>query len=154
ISPVTVRMWSRILADAPNSRLLIKAKSLGDPATRSIASQLLASAGIALERVHLTGWAGATSDHLALYNEIDVSLDSYPYHGTTTTCESLWMGVPVVTIVGDKHASRVGASLLTAIGHTEWIAHSPDEYVNVALKLASDPDSLRGLRSGLRQQMS
>ena len=153
ISPATMKMWSRILAAAPESRLLLKAKSLGDPTTRAIASQMLASAGIAPDCVHLTGWAGETSEHLAMYKEIDVALDSFPYHGTTTTCEAIWMGVPVVTLAGDKHVSRVGASLLTAVGHPEWIAATPDQYVAIASHLAKDPDARRSAHRELRHQM-
>jgi predicted O-linked N-acetylglucosamine transferase (SPINDLY family) len=94
-----------------------------------------------------------TTSHLALYHGIDVALDSFPYHGTTTTCEALWMGVPVVTRAGDRHASRVGVSLLHAAGHPEWAAASEDDYVRIAAHLATDVPRLATLRTGLRDEL-
>ncbi len=94
------------------------------------------------------------AQHLTAYGEVDVALDTFPYHGTTTTCEALWMGVPVITLVGDRHASRVGLSLLTAIGHSEWVATSADSYINRAIELAQDAARLTALRASLRGEMS
>jgi predicted O-linked N-acetylglucosamine transferase (SPINDLY family) len=88
-----------------------------------------------------------------LYHRVDIALDTFPYNGTTTTCEALWMGVPVITMTGNRHAARVGASLLTQVGLTELIASTSEEYVNIATLLASDPKSLAALRSGLRERM-
>ena len=92
-------------------------------------------------------------DHLALYRRIDISLDTFPYHGTTTTCEALWMGVPVVTLRGDRHVSRVGASLLAAVGHSEWIAEDAQSYMRIATSLASDPARRAILRTSLRAEV-
>jgi predicted O-linked N-acetylglucosamine transferase (SPINDLY family) len=92
---------------------------------------------LAPERVELVERTPDTVSHLSLYHRVDVALDTFPYHGTTTTCEALWMGVPVVTQIGDQHVSRVGASLLTAAGHPEWIARDDADYVRVAASLAS-----------------
>src|SRR5208283_2084439 len=97
----------------------------------------LRACGIDPARVDLLDYAPTVADHLSTYNRIDIALDSMPYNGTTTTCEALWMGVPVVTAVGDRHASRVGASLLGAVGHPEWVARDRDDYVRVAADLAS-----------------
>jgi protein O-GlcNAc transferase len=94
-----------------------------------------------------------TKAHLELYHDVDIALDTFPYHGTTTTCEALWMGVPVVALVGDRHMSRVGASLLTAIGRAEWLAHDADAYVRLASGLAGDPLRLTGIRRGLRAEL-
>ena len=91
--------------------------------------------------------------HLAMYNEIDIALDTFPYNGTTTTCEALWMGVPVVTLAGDRHASRVGMSLLTNIGLPELVADTLDRYLDTAVNLAGDLSRLRSLRSSLRRIM-
>jgi predicted O-linked N-acetylglucosamine transferase (SPINDLY family) len=84
---------------------------------------------------------------------VDIALDTFPYHGTTTTCEALWMGVPVVTLAGQTHASRVGVSLLSNLGHPEWIATSPEGYVKIAVELAGDLPRLAQLRSTLRGRM-
>jgi predicted O-linked N-acetylglucosamine transferase (SPINDLY family) len=84
---------------------------------------------------------------------VDISLDTFPYHGTTTTCEALWMGVPVVTLMGDRHVARVSGSLLAAIGRGEWVAHTPDDYVRIAIALATSPEKLGSVRAGLRDEI-
>jgi predicted O-linked N-acetylglucosamine transferase (SPINDLY family) len=93
------------------------------------------------------------TDHQSVYNEIDIALDPFPYNGATTTCESLWMGVPVITLTGKMHAGRVGTSILTQVGLTDLIAEGPDDYVRIAVELANDPMRLSELRSTLRQRM-
>jgi protein O-GlcNAc transferase len=105
------------------------------------------------ERVELAPWLPEQA-HLALYDRIDIALDPFPYNGTTTTCQALWMGVPVVALRGDRHASRVGASLLTQIGLTDLIADSIGAYVEIAVALASDPARLADLRHSLRRRMA
>ncbi|MEW6054477.1 MAG: hypothetical protein AB1552_11935, partial [Nitrospirota bacterium] len=95
-----------------------------------------------------------TREHLTVYNRIDIALDTYPYHGTTTTCEALWMGVPVITLAGSTHVSRVGVSLLSNAGLPELIAKTPEEYVAIATELAHDLERLRVLRRNLRTMMS
>jgi predicted O-linked N-acetylglucosamine transferase (SPINDLY family) len=89
-----------------------------------------------------------------LYAQIDIALDTYPYHGTTTTCEALWMGVPVVTLIGKTHASRVGLSLLAAIGCPELAAEAASEYIHIAVELAGDHSRLRYYRENLRSMMA
>jgi predicted O-linked N-acetylglucosamine transferase (SPINDLY family) len=113
----------------------------------------LSAVGFDLGRVELNGRVREVGEHLAAYAGIDVALDPFPYHGTTTTCEALWMGVPVVTRAGDRHSSRVGVSLLTAVGRTEWIAPDADAYVRIAAGLAADPRRLAQERAGLRAAM-
>ena len=114
----------------------------GDPETKATLETAFATAGIGPERLRILPPAPEAQDHLALYNEIDVALDPFPYNGTTTTCEALWMGVPVITLAGDRHAGRVGASLLGAIGFAAGIAATPEDYVLTARLLASQPELL------------
>jgi predicted O-linked N-acetylglucosamine transferase (SPINDLY family) len=92
-------------------------------------------------------------DHLAAYRRVDIALDTHPYNGTTTTCEALYMGVPVVTLAGRHHASRVGASLLHAVGLPGLVADSPDEYVRIAAGLAADAARRAELRASLRAML-
>ena len=146
--------WSRLLAAVPGSRLKLKATGLGESAVGAQVRERLAKAGLDLARVDLLERTADVASHLALYQEVDVALDTFPYHGTTTTCEALWMGVPVVTLAGDRHASRVGGSLLQAVGHPEWITRDWSNYVRVAAGLAANPSQLadqsRSLRGALR----
>src|SRR6185436_10653249 len=110
--------------------------------------------GIDAQRVTLRGRTPGLEDHLADYGQMDIALDTFPYNGTTTTCEALWMGVPVVTLRGDRHAGRVGASLLSQIGLPDLIANSVEEYVEIVVALASDPARLMDLRRSLRPRIA
>ena len=132
----TLSLWGRVLAAVPDSRLVLKSMGLDIPAAAAALRERLTGAGIDPRRVELLGPTAGIADHLALYRKIDVTLDPYPYHGTTTTCEALWMGRPVVSLAGDRHASRVGASLLAAVQRPSWIASSPEDYVAIAERLA------------------
>jgi protein O-GlcNAc transferase len=149
INDHTLRLWRDLLAAVPGSRLVIKSYGLETERWQ----QRLAQAGIALDRVTLRQPTADIAEHLACYAEIDLALDPFPYQGTTTTCEALWMGVPVVTLAGDRHTSRVGVSLLHAVGHSEWIAHDDADYVAKAAALAADPARLAAARAALREEM-
>ncbi len=127
--------WGRILAAVPGSRLLLKGRDLDAGPVREALLQRMERQGIPIARVELLPRTVGTAEHLALYHRIDVALDTFPYNGTTTTCEALWMGRPVVTLRGDRHASRVGASLLAAVGRTEWVGTSIEAYTAVAIQL-------------------
>jgi predicted O-linked N-acetylglucosamine transferase (SPINDLY family) len=153
ISDTTLELWGRVLAAVPDSRLLLKGRGFGTSELRQRYLARLGAAGIAAGRVEFLERTATTEDHLALYRRVDISLDTFPYHGTTTTCEALWMGVPVVTLMGDRHVARVSGSLLTAVGHPEWIATSADDYVRIATELASDSAKLAAVRAGLRDQV-
>jgi protein O-GlcNAc transferase len=153
LSAATLDAWAQVLARLPESRLLLKGKPFADAATRALYLGRLAERGVAPERVELAAWLPDQA-HLALYDRIDIALDPFPYNGTTTTCQALWMGVPVVALRGDRHASRVGASLLTQIGLTDLIADSVEAYVETAIALAGDPARLADLRHSLRPRMA
>jgi len=148
-----IGLWAELLQLIPTSRLVIKNPSLTDKSTRERYRKLFADAGVSEDRVDLIGFIADNAGHLATYGRIDIALDSFPYNGTTTTCEALWMGVPVVSLRGDRHAARVGASLLAAVGFPEWVADDPGEYIHIAQRLAQDTTGLAQLRLGLRQQV-
>jgi protein O-GlcNAc transferase len=150
LSPAVVALWARVLAAAPDSRLLVKAKPLADRAVADRFRDEFVALGVEPDRLDLRGWSASGHDHLATYNEVDVALDSFPYHGTTTTCEALWMGVPVVSLVGDAHVSRVGLALLTAVGQPDWCASSQDEYVARAVALARHRPERRAVRAAMQ----
>lgn len=152
-SSACLAAWGEILATLPNARLLIKWKGGDDPEMRATLMARLVAAGIAADRVELRDWIGAKNDHLASYNDIDIALDTFPYNGTTTTCEALWMGVPVVSLRGDRHAGRVGASLLSTFQHRELIGETVADYVAGAVALSRDPARRATLHTTLRTRM-
>lgn len=149
ISDHTLTLWGRILNRVPNSRLVLKSHT----ATDASFSRRLRDHGIALSRVDLLPSAPSINAHLELYSKMDIALDTYPYHGTTTTCEALWMQRPVITLEGDRHASRVGVSLLNAIGYPGWIASDDDAYVDIAVALAHDRLQLEKVSTSLRNSL-
>ncbi len=153
VSPAAAELWARILAANPIARLLIKAQALGEEATRDIVRARLIEQGIPADRLDVRGRTKSHREHLSAYGEVDIALDTFPYNGTTTTCEALAMGVPVVTLAGSMHAGRMGASLLARIGAAEWIAASPDDYVRIATELANDASKLIDRRTTLRDQL-
>ncbi len=153
ISDTTLQLWARVLAAVPSSKLLLKGRGFAEEEMRQKYHARFAAAGLPPERVEFLERTDKTDDHLALYGRVDISLDTFPYHGTTTTCEALWMGVPVVTLMGDRHVARVSGSLLRAIGRSHWIATSADDYVRIATELAADATSLPAIRAGLRTEL-
>ena len=138
--------WVKILAAVPNSRLLIKAGRATAPLTRRNLLAAFASGGISAERIELRDVLDSRRAHLATYNDIDLALDTFPYNGTTTTCEALWMGVPVLTLRGRRHASRVSYSILRNCGLDELVVDSVDDYISLATTLANDLPRLAQLR--------
>lgn len=149
-----LEVWARILEAVPGSRLLLKSVGfLSMKAQKRVRDVLLSKADISEERLDIRGPEDSHESHLALYREMDIALDTFPYHGTTTTCEALWMGVPVVTLAGQTHVSRVGVSLLTNVGLSELVAESEDEYVRIAVELAGNAERLSSYRANLRDQM-
>lgn len=146
--------WARLLDEVPGSRLLLKARGLGDAAGRARLVAAFTTRGIAAERIECVGFRSTLNEHLAAYEQVDVALDTFPYNGTTTTCEALWMGVPVVTIAGASHAARVGASLLAGLGLAQLVANDPADYVARAVALAGDAARLAELRGGMRARLA
>ena len=149
-----INTWAELLKRVPEARLLLKAISFRDPQMRETCCRAFAECGVERDRLQCVSWEPDQQGHLKLYNEIDIALDTFPYHGTTTTCEALWMGVPVVTRQGAVHASRVGSSLLHQVGLDELVAHSEEEYIECAAGLARDPERLALLRAELRERMA
>lgn len=145
--------WQQILEQLPQSRLLIKNPSFTDSGSRNRIHAWFSDRGIATDRILLQGRTKSVSEHLKQYNNIDIALDTFPYNGTTTTCEALWMGVPVISLYQDSHMSRVGKSLLQAAGMAELACASHEEYVKRACELASDMPALAGTRANMRKQL-
>ncbi len=152
ISPATLDLWARVLGTVPDSTLLLKGR-FASPRTEARFRDGLRSRGVAPERVRCLAWTSSTREHLELYSQIDIALDTFPYHGTTTTCEALWQGVPTITLAGDRHASRVGPSLLACAGLSELVARSPDEYVTLAQRVASGREALASMRGTMRERL-
>jgi predicted O-linked N-acetylglucosamine transferase (SPINDLY family) len=153
MTPEVIGLWARILKAVPGSRLMIKNKSMKDGPTRERYLALFRDAGIGEERLDLVAWIPEAAGHLGAYTRVDIALDTFPYNGTTTTCEALWMGVPVITLAGDRHSARVGVSLLSQVGLTELIAQTPEKYVKLAVELAGDTEHLVKLRVEMRERM-
>ena len=154
LSPATVGLWSELLRRLPKARLLLKCRALGDPVVAEGVRARFARHGIQPARLELLGPVADVAAHLALYRRIDVALDPLPWNGTATTCEALWMGVPVVTLAGDRPVSRIGASLLTRAGFVSLVASSPAQYLEVAATLASDRQRRAALAASVRQRLS
>jgi predicted O-linked N-acetylglucosamine transferase (SPINDLY family) len=153
VSPEVVRAWAAILRRVPDSRLILKAGAFDHEPTRQRYLADFAAAGAPPDRLDFLRPTQSQAEHLALYARINIALDTFPYNGTTTTCESLWMGVPVVTLAGSRHAGRVGVSLLSAVGLPDLIASTAGHYTDLAAALAADPPRLAELRRTLRARM-
>jgi protein O-GlcNAc transferase len=147
-------LWADILRRVPDSRLLLKHRGFKYPAVRHDYAQGFDRRGIPSDRVDLVSYIEESRGHLDAYNRIDIALDPFPYNGTTTTCEALWMGVPVVTLAGNTHHARVGLSLLTRLGLADLVADTAESYVEIAAALAADRARLRTLRASLRSRMA
>ena len=152
ISSEVVELWSRILTELSGSKIFIKWVSLVDSSVRERLFRLFEKHGVARDRVRLEG-RSEYREYLSSYGDIDITLDPFPRTGGMVTAESLWMGVPVVTLAGERYTGRISASKLTELGKTEWIASTPDEYVSIAVGLAKDRERLARERRTLRERM-
>ncbi len=152
VSDFTIDLWAKVLSRVPKSKLIFK----GDGLTMTTMPQCrrrLTRGGIDSSRIEFQYHSPSKREHLAHMARVDIALDTYPYNGTTMTCDWLWTGVPVVTLSGQTHASRVGRSLLTTVGLSELAVDTPEQYVDLAVQLAGDAVRLSELRRGLRSRM-
>jgi len=145
-----IELWARILSAVPKSRLMV-IFARGVEAELSVRERF-GAAGIDTGRLVFVAHR-PRPEYLELFNEVDMALDTFPYAGMTTTCDALWMGVPTVTLAGQTHVSRTGVSLLSAVGLPELIARTPEQYIEIAVGLASDRPGLAALRAKLREQV-
>lgn len=153
LNDALVQCWAEIMQRLPTSRILLKNIALGYDAPRQHLLARFAAHGVAPQRIELVGSSPDKQQHLACYSKVDIALDSFPYNGTTTTCDSLLMGVPVISRSGADHRSRVGASQLAAIGLESLQCADENAYMDTVVALANDLDRLQQIRSGLRQRM-
>jgi predicted O-linked N-acetylglucosamine transferase (SPINDLY family) len=154
LSDQTLALWARVLKLIPHACLLLKANALDEGDNRERLEEKFLKLGIAAHRLELHGFSASWRDHMDLYNRVDLALDPVGAHaGVTTTCDALWMGAPVISLAGDRMAQRQGASLLTALGHPEWVADSEDAYVAKVVALANDLPLRQTLRPAQRALM-
>ena len=142
-------LGAALVASVPGSRLVLHIK---ETRARQGLLDFFAARGVATDRLTLIGYQNGP-DYMATYGQIDIALDTTPFAGGTTSFDALWMGVPLVTLAGERSSSRGGASILTSLGRHDWIARSPEEYIAIAQRLASDPQRLAAIRSGLRAEL-
>ncbi|HCT99559.1 MAG TPA: hypothetical protein DF614_05730 [Methylococcaceae bacterium] len=152
LTPRTLALWARVLEAVPDSRLVIKAPSFSDDGAIKVFRERLAALNVDVTRVAFRGPVGLT-DMMAEYGDIDIALDTLPYNGGTTSLQAMWMGVPVITMLGGHFVSRMGASFMTAAGLSSWIAKDDDDYVAIAIAQAKDRAALLALKKGLRAQL-
>jgi predicted O-linked N-acetylglucosamine transferase (SPINDLY family) len=150
LMPTILSAWGRILRAVPEARLVVKMPTLADAVLRPRFVEQLAAVGISADRIVIKPWLNDPAKHLADYHDVDIALDAFPYHGHTTTCEALWMGVPVVTMLGERTNARVGYDILSRIGLAELVTRDIDGYVETAVALARDPVALDRLRQSMR----
>ena len=138
------------MEQVPGSTILLKARGLRNDRVKERILAAFAARGIAGEsRIQLMGHERSAVDHLRLYNQMDLALDTFPYNGTTTTCEALWMGVPVVSLAGQQSVSRAGWSQLSNLGLPELVAFAEEDYIRIATQLAGDWPRLAELSNSL-----
>lgn len=154
LSDPLIARWSRLVREVNGSSLIVKTPALADGGARADLLSRFVRAGMDPGRLELIGYTASAAEHFAVYGRVDIALDSFPYHGTTTTFDTLAMGVPVVTIEGDRHASRVGCSILRALGLEELIAPSVEELVPLVRRLVGDRARLSAARGGLRERLT
>jgi predicted O-linked N-acetylglucosamine transferase (SPINDLY family) len=144
-------LWAKVIQQHPGSRLLL-VRNAFDPGTREHYRAQLLELGLTDEQFEFRDQIPAAG-HLQVYQEIDIALDPFPWSGHTSACEAMWMGVPTVTLLGNRHAGRMVASVLTRVGLEDWIAKDAGEYLAIAAKFSNSLDDLAALRRQLRERM-
>jgi predicted O-linked N-acetylglucosamine transferase (SPINDLY family) len=145
-----ISVWSQILLSIPNSRLILQSKLLTDTGVAGRIRGLFEAFGIDMPRLD---FRSASSEYLKTYHEIDIALDPFPYNGGATSCDALWMGVPVLSLIGDRSIGRMGVSILSALDMEQWLANSVSEYIFLAEHHSAIIDSLAILRAELRTRV-
>jgi protein O-GlcNAc transferase len=153
MTDATIECWAGILQAIPDSRLLLKAKPLANDLAQEKIYSAFQERGVDRRRLTLKSFSPDKASHLGTYNEVDIALDTFPYSGATTSIEAFWMGVPVLSLQGDKFISHMGESFLHNLDLEQWIARSPEDYVEKAVAMASDLSMLSTLRQGLRNRL-
>jgi protein O-GlcNAc transferase len=150
----TLRVWAQIMVAVPHSKLLIKTKTLDSAINRAFVETEMGKWGVAPERLELRGTTPSWVEHMDLYNTVDIALDPVSsIGGGTTTADALWMGVPVITLAGERMSQRMTASMVDSIGHPDWIAYSEAEYIDKVVALSNDVATREALRPGQRDRM-
>lgn len=152
LTPGTIRLWAQLLAKLPTAKLLLKSSHLNDKGTIERFRAQFLEHDINDEQLLFEG-SSEIYQYLEAYSKVDIALDPFPHNGGTTSHDTIWMGVPMVSLEGNRYVSRFGVSILNNLGHPEWIASDETEYVNKAIVLASDVESLNSIRLGLREKM-
>jgi len=146
------QLWAEILQNVPHSKLMLKARHFGEKEGAEPIVELFSKAGIPKDRLILEG-GSSYEEYFKSYNKIDLNLDPFPHNGGTTSHDALYMGVPVISLEGNSYVSRMGVSILTNLGHPEWIAKTPQEYIELAVELSKNVNHLNTIRKKLRAQL-
>lgn len=153
INSETISLWAQILQSTKGSRLVLKSRAGDDDGVRQIYYRQFEAHGVSRDRIEIQGQKPAV-EYMQIYNSVDIAFDTYPYNGTTTTSDAMWMGVPVISMVGRHHASRVGLSILTRVGLDSLSVPGPSEFVAKATSLAQNLETLVDLRFSMRRRMT
>ncbi|WPL18579.1 TPR repeat-containing protein YrrB [Thiorhodovibrio winogradskyi] len=149
----SLRLWAKVLQALPTAKLLLKDGKATDPKTQDRILAFLGAVGVTAERIRFAGTSPSWTEHMAQYNRLDIALDPLPLNSGTTAFDTLWMGVPLVTLAGDRMGGRMGTAILSGLGQADWIAHDEDEYVAIVARLAQAADMRQTLRHTQRQRM-
>ena len=150
LNSAVVETWASVMKRIPGSKLLLQSKQLDDLGMIGRIRGLFEAFGISPRRIEMRPHS---ANFLNSYTDIDIALDTFPYGGGATTCDALWMGVPVITLAGDRSSGRLSSSILNQIMHPEWIANSRESYIDNACDLALDVEGISKIRSGLRYRL-